>query len=487
MKRQTICVISTCILAVLLVGFNAATAQRRNGQSSNQAARKPNVVIILGDDLGYCDTSLYGCQDIPTPNINSIAKKGVLFTNGYVTAPVCSPSRAGLMTGRYQQRFGFEFNAGPLQRAVSNQDMGLPLSEITLADAMKKAGYKTGMVGKWHLGMQPKFMPTQRGFDEYFGFLFGANTYLDPKGPQAVGAEPAGGDNNQPWPRNKLNPVYRNQQPVEEDAYLTEAFAREAVAYIERHKQEPFFLYAPFNAPHTPLQATKKYAERFAHIKDERRRVYAAMVSALDDAVGAILNKLRATGLEKDTLVVFSSDNGCATYTGACTNDPLRYGKLTHLEGGFRVPFAMQYPAKLKAGMVYDKAISTLDLFPTAVKLAGGAMPQDRAYDGVDLMPYLLGQNKAAPHEVLCWRNSPNAAIRKGDWKMFMGGEQVWLFDLSKDLGEQKNLAQERPEIVEQLKKDFAKWEAGLKQPLWPCREAQGAWEVDGVRLKICI
>jgi arylsulfatase A-like enzyme len=191
--------------------------------------------------------------------------------------------------------------------------------------------------------------------------------------------------------------------------------------------------------------------------------------------------------LEKDTLVVFSSDNGCATYTGACTNEPLRYGKLTHLEGGFRVPFAMQYPAKLKAGMVYDKAISTLDLFPTAVTLAGGEMPKDRPYDGVDLMPYLLGKNKAAPHDVLCWRNSPNSAIRKGSWKMFMAGDQVWLFDLSKDLGERKNLAKERPEIVEQLKKEFAKWEAGLKQPMWPCREAQGNWEVDGVKLKICI
>ncbi|MBS1789780.1 MAG: sulfatase [Acidobacteria bacterium] len=454
---------------------------------SSQPVRKPNIVFILGDDLGYCDTGLYGCKDIPTPNINSIAKKGVLFTDGYVSAPVCSPSRAGLLTGRYQQRFGFEFNAGPLQRAINNQEMGLPLTEITLADVMKKAGYKTGMVGKWHLGMHEKFMPNQRGFDEYFGFLFGANSYVNPKGDGVKNAVAGGGEPDPAWPRNRLNPVYHNKTPVEEESYLTEAFAREAVAFIERHKNEPFFLYAPFNAPHTPLQATKKYLDRFPNIKDERRHVYAAMVSALDDGVGAILNKLRETDLEKDTLVVFVSDNGCATYTGACTNDPLRYGKLTHLEGGFRVPFAMQYPAKLKAGLVYDKAISSLDLFPTAVKLAGGELPKDRVYDGVNLMPYLLGTTKAAPHDVLCWRNSPNSAIRKGNWKMFMAADHIWLFDLSNDLSEQKNLAAQHPEIVEQLKKDFAHWEAQLRQPLWPCREAQGNWEVDGVKLKICI
>ncbi|MEK7832257.1 MAG: sulfatase-like hydrolase/transferase, partial [Acidobacteriota bacterium] len=313
------------------------------------------------------------------------------------------------------------------------------------------------------------------------------NSYINSKAEGVKNAAAGGGEPEPPWPRSKQNPVFRNNSPVEEETYLTEAFTREAVAFIERHRSEPFFLYAPFNAPHTPLQATKKYLDRFPHIKDERRQVYAAMVSALDDAVGAILAKLRQTGLEKDTLVVFSSDNGCATYTGACTNDPLRYGKLTHLEGGFRVPFAAQYPARLKAGMVYDKPISTLDLFPTAVKLAGGELPKDRVYDGVDLMPYLLGKNKAAPHDVLCWRNGENSAIRKGDWKMFMAGEHVWLFDLSKDLGEQKNLASARPEIVRQLKTEFARWEAQLKQPIWPCREAQGNWEVDGVKLKICI
>ena len=484
MNRKLILVAAGFVVLSLLLSLSASNAQRRAAATTT---RKPNVIIIMGDDLGVCDVSMYGCKDIPTPNIDSIAAEGVKFTNGYVSAPVCSPSRAGLMTGRYQHRFGFEFNAGPLQRAVNDKEMGLPLTEITLAQAMKKAGYATGMIGKWHLGMQAKFHPTQRGFDEYFGFLFGANNYFDPKGPEAVTAEAGGNEGNQAWPRNPLNPVYRNQTPIEENDYLTEAFARETVAYIDRHKSKPFFLYAPFNAPHTPLQATKKYVARFPHIKDKRRQVYAAMVSALDDAVGAILKKLRDNGLEKDTLVVFLSDNGCATYTGACTNDPLRYGKLTHFEGGFRVPFTMQFPAKLKGGMTYDKPISSLDLFPTLVALAGGELPKDRPYDGVNLMPFLTGKNKQGPHEVLCWRNGENAGVRKGNWKLFKGGDKYWLYDLTKDQGEQQSVADKHPQVVEDLKKELQKWEAQMKAPLWPCRPAGGDWLVDGVKLNICI
>lgn len=484
MRAQRLCLILLLLTSVALAGVSRPGIPQRAG---GPAARRPNIVFILGDDLGYCDVGLYGCKDIPTPNIDSIGKRGIAFTNAYVTAPVCSPSRAALLTGRYQHRFGFEFNAGPLPRALSNQEMGLPTSEATLAEVLKKAGYATGMVGKWHLGMHEKFHPVRRGFDEYFGFLFGANIYIDPLATSVTNAQPANSEPTPAWPRNARNPIYRNQSPVEEASYLTDAFAREAVAFIERHKQEPFFLYAPFNAPHTPLQATRKYMERFPHIKDERRRVYAAMVSALDDAVGEILRKLRETGLEQETLVVFTSDNGCATYTGACTNGPLRFGKLTHLEGGFRVPFATQYPARLKAGMVYDRPVSSLDLFPTAVALAGGKMPSDRPYDGVDLMPFLTGQKKNEPHEVLCWRNGDNAAVRKGKWKLFKGGAHYWLYDLSNDTGELKDLANQHPEIVEQLKKELAKWESQLMQPMWPCREAPGNWEFEGVKLRICI
>jgi arylsulfatase A-like enzyme len=477
-------ILKLLLLATLLTGMAAPVFLH---QQARQAVRKPNVIFILGDDLGYCDVSMYGCREIPTPNIDSIAAAGVKFTHGYVTAPVCSPSRAGLMTGRYQHRFGFEFNAGPLQRALAEPEMGLPTSEITLAELMKRAGYATGMVGKWHLGLHDKFHPLKRGFDEYFGFLFGANMYIDPDQPGVKSSDPEGVGVRI---RTERNPIVRGQTPVEEKEYLTEAFAREAVAFIERHRNEPFFLYAPFNAPHTPLQATQKYFDRFPQIKDEKRRIYAAMVSALDDAVGIILKKLRDAGLEKDTLVVFTSDNGCATYTGACTNDPLRLGKLTHFEGGYRVPFALKLPGKIKAGMVYTQPVSSLDLFPTAVALAGGKLPVDRAYDGVDLLPYLTGKKKTAPHEVLCWRNGENAAVRKGNWKLFKGGDRYWLFDLSKDIGEQQNVADKYPAVVAQLKKELAAWEARMKPPMWPCRklgEQQFPVVIDGVKLNICI
>ncbi len=476
-------ILKPLFLAALITGMAAPVVPR---PESKQAARKPNIVFILGDDLGYCDVSMYGCREIPTPNIDSIAAAGVKFTNGYVTAPVCSPSRAGLITGRYQQRFGFEFNAGPMQRALSEPEMGLPNSEVTLAEVMKKAGYATGMAGKWHLGMHEKFNPTKRGFDEYFGFLFGANMYIDPDQPGVKSSDPEGVGVRI---RSARNPIVRGQTPVEEKEYLTDAIARESVAFIERHRNEPFFLYAPFNAPHTPLQATPKYYDRFPNIKDEKRRIYAAMVSALDTAVGAILKKLRDAGLEKDTLVVFLSDNGCATYTNACTNDPLRYGKLTHFEGGYRVPFALKLPGRIKAEMVYEKPISSLDLFPTAVALAGGKLPTDRAYDGVDMLPNLTGKKKTAPHEVLCWRNGENGGVRKGRWKLFKGGDHYWLFDLSKDIGEERNVADKYPAIVAQLKKEFANWEARMKAPMWPCRKVGDALPVvvDGVRLNICI
>jgi arylsulfatase A-like enzyme len=489
MKSRAFLLVLLIVIALLLAGVTGVTAHPPSSTTdAKQAARKPNVVFILGDDLGYCDVSMYGCKEIPTPNIDSIGKNGIKFTNAYVSAPVCSPSRAGLMTGRYQQRFGFEFNAGPLQRAINTKNMGLPLTEITLAQVMKKAGYATGMVGKWHMGMNDKYFPTQRGFDEYFGFLFGANLYIDPNKPGVMTRRGnlAGGAGNDST-RSPLNPIYRNMTAVNEDEYLTDAFAREAVAYIDRHQKEPFFLYAPFNAPHEPFQATQKYLDRFPNVKDERRRVYMAMVSALDDGVGAILKKLRETGLEKDTLVVFLSDNGCATYTGACTNDPLRFGKLTHLEGGFRVPFAMQWPGHLKAGVASDQVISSLDLFPTAVAIADGELPKDRVLDGVNLMPYLTEQKRTSPHEVLCWRNGPNGAVRKGNWKLFKAGDHYWLYDLSKDIGEQKDLAAARPEIVEQLKKEFARWEAQMKEPLWPCRKPGGNWEFEGVNLDPCV
>ncbi len=320
---------------------------------------KPNIVIILADDLGHADLGFQGCRDIPTPRIDSLAKNGVRCSNGYVSCPYCSPTRAGLLSGRYQQRFGHEFNPGP---AGAKEDVfGLPLSETTLADRLKAAGYATGLVGKWHLGGASRFQPQRRGFDEFFGFLGGGHPYFPGQGA----------------------PIYRGTEVVQEKEYLTDAFAREAVAFLQRHKDQPFFLYLAFNAVHTPMHATDDRLSRFANIADEERRTYAGMLTAMDEGVGKVLDTLKAAHLEESTLIFFFSDNGGPTMLGttinASRNDPLRGSKRTTLEGGIHVPFVVQWKGKLAPGTVYDQPVIQLDVLPTALAAAGvSAMPDWR-------------------------------------------------------------------------------------------------------------
>lgn len=425
------------------LGLIAGTAYGAQGDRR----RKPNVVVIVSDDQGYADVGYQGCKDIPTPHIDSMAKNGVRFTNGYVSCPVCSPTRAGLITGRYQQRFGHEFNTGPPPGSL-REFVGLPLTETTLADLMKKAGYVTGAVGKWHLGMQPKYHPFKRGFDGFFGFQHGGHSYLK-------------------LAPDKYNPIQKGTEPVHEKEYLTDAFSREAVAFIERHRDEPFFLYLAYNAVHTPLQATEKYLSRFANIENKKRQTYAAMLSAMDDGIGAILKTLREHGLEQDTLVFFFSDNGGPT-ANTSRNDPLRGTKGTMYEGGIRVPFLMQWPRRVSGGKTYEKPVIALDVLPTAIAAAGGQLPADRPIDGVDLLPYVTGEKKAAPHDTLFWRSGDRYAVRSGNWKLVKpraGGTE--LYDLSNDIGESKNLAEEKPAVVAQLNKALAEWEKDMVPPKW--------------------
>jgi arylsulfatase A-like enzyme len=402
--------------------------------------------------MGYAEMGCQGCKDVPTPNIDRLAKNGVRCTNGYVSCPVCSPTRAGLMTGRYQQRFGHEFNPGNAQQAAEN--FGLPLTETTLPARLKEAGYATGMVGKWHLGYREKYRPTERGFQEFFGFLAGAHPY-DPK------VKPAN------------NPILRGTEVVEEKEYLTDAFAREAVAFVEKHQKEPFFLYLPFNAVHGPLQGSEKYLERFAKIEDEKRRKFAAMLSALDDAVGLVVKKVEDCGLEKDTLIFFVSDNGGPTMQTSSRNDPLNGRKGQVLEGGIRVPFLVQWKGTLPADKVYEKPVIALDIHPTACAAAGVKLPDDAKLDGVNLLPYLKGENDKPPHETLYWRFGQQSAVRKGDLKLVkMPNVPVQLFDLSADVGEKKNLAEEKPELVKELDEALKKWDGELIKPLWgPARQ----------------
>jgi arylsulfatase A-like enzyme len=439
-------------------------------------------VVIVADDLGYGDVSYQGRPDVRTPHIDSLAEAGIRFTDGYASCPVCSPTRAGLLTGRYQQRFGHELNPGnDLPEDLGfRKTLGLPNSEVTLADLLKQAGYVTGMVGKWHLGFDKNFHPIVRGFDEFFGFLGGGHSYLD------VG------------PRGR---ILRGWDPVAETEYLTDAFSREAVAFIEHHAGEPFFLYLPYNAVHTPLQATDEYVERFPEISAQNQRVYAAMTAALDDGVGRVLAALDEAGLADSTLVIFISDNGGVTYLaeadpssgrgeGAFSlqairgslldaephpspgrNAPLKGGKALVHEGGIRVPFCMRWPAVLPAGGVYRQPVITLDILPTAVAAAGGDLPDDREIDGVDLVPYLNGRNPGRPHEALFWRHGPNEAVRMGSWKLLRYGPNPWrLYDLAEDIHEDRDLAPQNPEVVRMLTEAYEAWEATMVPPRWQVR-----------------
>ena len=430
-----------------LAGAGAAGLLAARLHAAEARPRKPNVVVIISDDQGYADVGVHGCKDIPTPHLDSIARNGVRFTSGYVSCPVCSPTRAGLATARYQQRFGHEFNTGPPPGSL-REHVGLPLTEVTVADAMKAAGYVTGAVGKWHLGMRPKYHPFKRGFDEFFGFQHGGHSYLK--------LEPDG-----------YNPIQRGDKPIDETEYLTDAFSREAVAFINRHKAKPFFLYLAYNAVHTPMEATAKYLDRFPNIKDRKRRIYAAMLAAMDDGIGRVLEALRDAGIEDDTLVFFLSDNGGPTGANASRNTPLKGAKGTMWEGGIRVPFFIQWKRRLPAGKTYDQPVIALDIFPTAVAAAGGTMPADRPIDGVNLLPYLEGENPGPPHAALFWRMGPRHAVRKGTWKLVQMAAQPELYDLAADIGETTDLAAQKPGVLKDLADTYAAWDAQMAKPLW--------------------
>lgn len=447
-NEQRTCMSRRDFLRAAGIGAAALTLGSLFANAAAVAARKkPNIVIIVADDLGYGELSIQGCKDLKTPNIDSIAHSGIRFTNGYVSCPVCSPTRAGLMTGRYGPRFGYELNPGMPGQAADN--FGLPLNEKTLAERLKPLGYKTAIFGKWHLGYEPQFQPQKRGFDEFFGFLGGAHGYLNP---ETAGA----------------NPIMRGTKPVEKIQYTTEDFAREAASFIQRHKDVPFFLYLPFNAVHSPLQATEKYLSRFTNIKDHKRRTFLAMQSAMDDGVGRVLAKLRELKLEEDTIVFFISDNGGPTLSTTSGNGPLRGYKGQVLEGGIRIPFMVQWKGHIPAGQVSSTPVIALDIHPTALIAAGGKVTPEMKLDGANIMPLLTGKKKTAPHDVLFWRYGQQWAIRKGDWKLESNGTgPAELYNLTNDIGEATNLAEKRPEKAKELQADYNAWNAQLVPPKW--------------------
>lgn len=431
-------------------------------------ARKPNLVVILADDMGYGDIGCYGSPDVPTPNIDALARSGVRFTDGYVSAAVCSPSRAALLTGRYQHRFGHEFNSGAVEREAQI-GFGLPKSETILPAYLRAHGYKSGMYGKWHLGVNAGYHPLERGFDEFVGFLPGGDDFVTERTPGArVVASDTYADKA---PAKRAAPILRGREVLNDDRYLTELLSAEAVDFIDRNQKNPFFLYMPFNAIHTPLQATEKYVARFASMKNEKHKMLAAMTAALDESVGAILTKLRETRLEKDTMVVFLSDNGCPEQTGAGTNGPLNGEKVTYFEGGIRVPFMMRWTGHLPAGQTYRHPVVSRDILPTFMAAAGIPLPSAKVFDGVNLLPYLTGKDKQAPHDILFWRAGSARAVRKGKWKLLeFGDSYTKLFDLAEDLGETKDLSAQRPDIVKELQISWKNWSNSMRPAAWPPR-----------------
>ena len=441
-------IILAALLFALLGSLNAAEAP----------VKSPNILVILADDLGYWDLGFQGCTDIPTPNIDALARNGVRCTSAYVTSAMCSPSRAGLLTGRSQSRFGHEINWEPVP---GTEHCGLPLTEKTMADMLKASGYRTGMVGKWHLGESTQFHPNKRGFEEFFGFVGGGHHYFCDQ----LEANP---------PKNRTSDyrtlLERNGQFEKATGYLTAVLGRESAGFIHRHKAEPWFLYAAFNAPHTPLQATPELLSRVGGITNETRRTYAAMVCGLDDAVGDILRQLRADGLEERTLVLFLSDNGGPLDRNGSRNDPLRGEKGTLWEGGIRVPFLAQWKGTLPAGKTYDRPVSSLDILPTALALAGAANAAAQPLDGVNILPHIRGERACDPHEALFWRIKARSiwAVRRGDDKLVMQKTKApSLFNLAADLGERANLAAGQSDRRDALKKAYDAWAATLPEPLW--------------------
>ena len=462
---------------------------------------KPNIVIIVADDLGKTDISLYGKPPIQTPNIDSIGLKGMTFTEGYITSPICAPSRAGMLTGRYQQRFGFEYQSHdryPKNRIemfvyknfiatgdwlVANQvefpnfedvvKNGMPPSEIMLAEILQKAGYRTGIAGKWHLGSGEHAIPINRGFDYQYGFYEAYSLYMaDTSHKDIINQRHKDFSDPFIWGKGRSGncAIRRNDEVIDEKFYLTDRIAEEANQFVDQNKDEPFFLYVPFLAPHTPFQATKTYYDKLDHIKDRNKRVYNAMIWQLDDAVASIISNLEAQGLMENTIVFFLSDNGGATYTEATDNAPLKGGKFTNFEGGLNVPFMVRWDNHISKGSNYNKPVVSMDVFSTALELAGVEYTNDRKLDGTSLLPVLTDSMAEPIHETLCWRSGYNRAIRSGDWKLITDGlsGNHALYNVKTDKEERNNLYDSKPEIVKELQQQHTEWESEMMDPSWP-------------------
>ena len=420
----------------------------------------PNIIVIISDDQGYADVGFHGSKEIFTPNIDRIANNGVFFTEGYVSYAVCSPSRAGLITGRYQNRFGYTRN---ILLAPKDSLMGLPLTEQTLPEVLNNVNYKTKAIGKWHLGAHESLVPEKRGFDEFFGFLIGGHRYF----PDDLTL------NDLTEARRQMDGyitrIYDNGKRIDTKKYLTEELSDNAVNFIDDNSDNPFFIYLSYNAPHTPLQATQRDLERNSHIDIEKRRTYAAMVSSMDDGIGLILDKLEEKNISDNTIVIFFSDNGGVEWYNFSDNGPLRGIKGDFFEGGIRVPFVMQWPKKIRAGIKYDKPIIALDIFATVASAAKAEKYIKNKIDGVNLLPYLNGDKNESPHEYLYWKNPDKDidVVRDERYKYLRIKNEEYVFDLKNDMSEESNIIDSSKPIYNRLKSKFKEWEKDMIDPIF--------------------
>lgn len=448
---------------------------------------QPNIVLIVADDLGYGELGCQGNTEIPTPHIDALAESGVRFTQAYVTAPNCSPSRAGLLAGRFPTRFGYEFN--PIGARNEDPGTGMPISERLLPELLHAAGYTTGLIGKWHLGGAADYHPQRHGFDYFFGFAHEGH-YFEPFPwantttmlrkrvlPAAGGAGTRHsvtenliysshmGHDEPDYDAN--NPIVRNGQPVLETEYLTDALAREGRGFIEKYQSTPFFLALTFNAVHSPLQAKSSTVAELSHIEDVQRRIFAAMLVDLDRAVGRVLAKLEECALDDNTIVVFLSDNGGPTKELTSSNGLLREGKGSMYEGGLRVPMLVKWPGVAEPHTVCDEVVSSLDLLPTLCEAAGAEVPSD--LDGVDMRPIFEGQENTMGR-ILYWRQGGRAALRKGGFKIVApqrkADNRSWeLYNIESDIGESRDLSKQLPEVLEDLVREWGRMDQQMLAP----------------------
>lgn len=445
--------LKTYIFICLLAGSFLAVQAKTTSSQENEV--KPNIVIIYADDMGWGDVGYHGVDDILTPNIDKLAQSGIYFTQGYVSSSICSPSRCGLLTGTYQQRFTNGQNSrdtDPYLELFKRQPM--------MPEILKPAGYYSGIIGKWHLGEEESLRPNKRGWDEFYGFLGGSHSFFK---------------STKKYTKNlNFRPMYRNNEMVELDGYATDIYTDEAVDFIKRNNPgktgNPFLLYVAYNAIHYPWEAPDKYIQRCNFIKSQNRRLIAGMVLGMDDGVGKIVETLETEGLTENTIVIFISDNGSPRGQPGdmSSTGPLRGWKGDCLEGGIRVPFIIKWPGQVEPGSRSDKPVINLDILPTIASFAGIEDLDKYNFDGVNILPFINGEMdpEKTPHQNLFWKRGDDWAIRQDDWKLVVeyqpDNHEPMLFNLSNDMGECNDLSEVYTEKVSELREKFLDWENSL-------------------------